>query len=89
MATKETAKTEVIAELKTHKNDTGSSEVQIGIFTKRIQSLTEHLKLHKKDNHSRRGLLQLVGKRRRLLDYLRRQDLSRYQNVVKKLGIRK
>lgn len=89
MATKETAKTEVIAELKTHKNDTGSSEVQIGIFTKRIQSLTEHLKLHKKDNHSRRGLLQLVGKRRRLLDYLRKQDLSRYQNVVKKLGLRK
>lgn len=89
MATKETAKTEVIAKLKTHKNDTGSSEVQIGIFTKRIQSLTEHLKLHKKDNHSRRGLLQLVGKRRRLLDYLRSKDLTRYQNVVKKLGIRK
>jgi small subunit ribosomal protein S15 len=89
MAGKETAKSATITDLQTHKNDTGSPEVQVGIFTSRIQSLTGHLKTHKKDNHSRRGLLQLVGKRRRLLDYLRKQDLTRYQNLVKKLGIRK
>ena len=83
------ASKDVVAELKVHKNDTGSSEVQIGIFTKRIQSLTDHLKRHDKDHHSRRGLLQMVGKRRRLLDYLRKKDFTKYQNIVKKLGLRK
>lgn len=85
----ETAKkTEIIKDLATSKNDTGSTEVQVGILTARIAELTEHLKVHKKDNHSRRGLLQMVGKRKRLLKYLHSTDLTSYQSVVKKLGIR-
>ncbi|MBI3984024.1 30S ribosomal protein S15 [Candidatus Microgenomates bacterium] len=79
----------VVPELATHQSDTGSPEVQVGIFTRRINALTSHLQLHKKDHSSRRGLLLLVGKRRRLLDYLRAKDFTRYQNVVKKLGLRK
>jgi small subunit ribosomal protein S15 len=82
-------KTEVITDLQTHKKDTGSPLVQIGIFTKRITDLTDHLKRHKKDDHSRRGLLQLVGKRRRLLDYLKKKDYNSYLKVIKKLGIRR
>lgn len=75
--------------LKNHKKDTGSAAVQIGIFTRRIQSLTQHLSMHKKDKHSRTGLLKLVGKRRRLLDYLKKKDFTTYQTVLKKLGLRK
>lgn len=82
-------KTAVIEANRTHENDTGSPEVQIAILTARIRELTEHLKVHKKDNHSRRGLLKMVGKRRRLLDYLAKKDIERYRAVIAKLGIRK
>jgi small subunit ribosomal protein S15 len=78
--------------LKTHArtaNDSGSSEVQVAIFTARIEQLTEHLKTHAKDHHSRRGLLRLVGKRRRLLDYLHTTDFGRYKGLIEKLGIRR
>jgi small subunit ribosomal protein S15 len=82
-------KTKVITGLQTHKTDTGSPEVQIGIFTEQIKSLTKHLQEHKKDNHSRRGLLKMVSKRRSLLDYLNKRDPSRYQDVLKKLDLRR
>lgn len=83
------AKEKVVKKLKTHKNDTGSPEVQVGIFTEQINQLTDHLKTHKKDEHSRRGLLKMVGKRRRLLDYLKHKDEKRYEMLVKELGLRK
>jgi small subunit ribosomal protein S15 len=86
--TKET-KNKTIKKHQTHKSDTGSPEVQIAIITERINYLTEHLKQHKKDNHSRLGLLKLVGKRRKLLDYLKKNDESRYNKIIKKLKIRK
>lgn len=89
MALVKEAKTELIQQYRTHVKDTGSPEVQIAILTNRITYLTEHFKLHKKDHHSRRGLLQLVGRRRRLLDYLRREDDERYRAVLERLGIRK
>ena len=79
----------VIQEHRRHDMDTGSAEVQIALLTNRISHLTEHFKLHKKDHHSRRGLLQMVSRRRRLLGYLRRIDLERYQNVIAALGLRK
>lgn len=82
-------KTKVIKEMQTGKTDTGSPEVQVGIFTEQIKKLTDHLKTHKKDDHSRRGLLKMVGKRRRLLDYLKHKDEKRYDSTVKKLGLRK
>lgn len=82
-------KTQVIAGVKTHASDTGSPEVQVAILSERINYLTEHFKLHAKDHHSRRGLLMLVGKRRRLLDYLKGKDLKRYRGLIEKLGIRK
>jgi small subunit ribosomal protein S15 len=82
-------KAAVIAANATHEGDTGSPEVQIAILTARIQELTEHLKIHKKDNHSRRGLMKMVGKRRRLLDYLAKKDIERYRAIVAKLGLRK
>ena len=82
-------KTAVIEANKTHENDTGSPEVQVAILTARIQQLTEHLKIHKKDHHSRRGLLKMVGKRRKLLDYLAKKDIERYRALIAKLGIRK
>lgn len=82
-------KTAVIEANRTHPTDTGSPEVQIAILTARIQELTEHLKIHKHDNHSRRGLLMMVGKRRNLLDYLAKKDINRYRAVIAKLGIRK
>ena len=82
-------KTAVIEANKTHENDTGSPEVQVAILTARIQQLTEHLKIHKHDNHSRRGLLTMVGKRRKLLDYLAKKDIERYRALIAKLGIRK
>jgi small subunit ribosomal protein S15 len=69
--------------------DTGSPEVQIALLSARIEYLTEHFKMHKKDHHSRRGLLKLVGKRRRLLDYLKKKDVERYRNVIQRLGLRK
>lgn len=82
-------KTKVITTLATHKGDTGSPEVQIGIFTEQIKELTKHLQTHKKDEHSRRGLLKMVGKRRSLLDYLNKRDPTRYQDVLKKLDLRR
>lgn len=88
MITKE-QKTSVIKDNRTHETDTGSPEVQIAILTERIQQLTEHLKVHKKDNHSRLGLLKMVGRRRRLLDYLIKKDIERYRACIAKLGIRK
>ena len=82
-------KTQVILDNATHEGDTGSPEVQIAILTARIQELTEHLRTHTQDNHSRRGLLKMVGKRRSLLDYLAKKDINRYRAIIKKLGIRK
>ncbi len=82
-------KTAVIEANRTHVTDTGSPEVQIAILTKRINDLTEHLKVHKKDHHSRRGLLKMVGKRRNLLAYLKSKDIERYRATIEKLGIRK
>ena len=79
----------VIKEYATHEGDTGSPEVQVAILTSRIQYLTEHLKEHKKDHHSRRGLLKLVGQRRNMLDYLRRKDIERYRSLIERLGLRK
>ena len=83
------AKLAVIKEYATHEGDTGSPEVQVAILTSRIQYLTEHLKEHKKDHHSRRGLLKLVGQRRNMLDYLRRIDIERYRSLIERLGLRK
>ena len=82
-------KTAVIANNRLHETDTGSPEVQIAILTERIAQLTEHLKVHKKDNHSRRGLLKMVGNRRSLLNYLQKKDIERYRANVAKLGLRK
>jgi len=82
-------KQELINSFKKHETDTGSPEVQIAILTARITYLTEHFKTHKKDHHSRRGLLKLVGQRRRLLDYLKKIELSRYKTVIERLGIRR
>ncbi|MBQ9376136.1 MAG: 30S ribosomal protein S15 [Ruminococcus sp.] len=82
-------KAAVIEANKTHDTDTGSPEVQVAILTKRINDLTEHLKVHKKDHHSRRGLLKMVGKRRNLLNYLKSKDIERYRTLIEKLGIRK
>ena len=79
----------IMAEFATHEGDTGSPEVQIAILTERISQLTEHLKVHKKDNHSRLGMYKMVGKRRRLLDYLMEKDIERYRACIQKLGIRK
>ena len=88
MITKE-QKTTVILDNATHEGDTGSPEVQIALLTQRINHLTEHLKTHQKDNHSRRGLLKMVGKRRKMLDYLMAKDIERYRAIIAKLGIRK
>jgi small subunit ribosomal protein S15 len=82
-------KQEIINTYKLHDSDTGSPEVQIAILTERITYLTEHFKIHKKDHHSRRGLLKIVGQRRRLLDYLKSKDVERYKVVIEKLGIRR
>ncbi len=81
-------KREIIKKFARHEKDTGSPEVQIALLTARIKSLEEHFKVHKKDHHSRRGLLKLVGQRRRLLNYLRRTDFDRYRNLIKALGLR-
>ena len=82
-------KASVISTFKLHDTDTGSPEVQVALLSQRIEHLTEHFKVHKKDFHSRRGLLKLVGKRRRLLDYLKNADMGRYRKVVSSLGLRK
>jgi len=82
-------KTEIVNTYRTHSTDTGSPEVQIAILSEKITYLTEHFKTHAKDHHSRRGLLRMVGKRRRLLDYLKDKDVSRYRTVIERLGIRK
>ena len=79
----------IIMEYAIHEGDTGSPEVQIALLTERINELTEHLKVHKKDNHSRRGLLKMVGSRRNLLNYLGKKDVQRYRDIVEKLGLRK
>jgi small subunit ribosomal protein S15 len=83
------AKTEVMSRFAKHEGDTGSPEVQVALLTARINELTEHLRGHKKDHHSRRGLLMMVGQRRRLLNYLRRQNIDRYRELVQELGLRK
>ncbi|MGZ5476827.1 MAG: 30S ribosomal protein S15 [Thermoanaerobaculia bacterium] len=89
MPTTKQQKTDLISQYRTHDGDTGSPEVQIALLSNRITYLTEHFKSHAKDHHSRRGLLKLVGRRRRLLDYLKKIDLDRYRLVIDKLGIRK
>ena len=83
------AKQEIIKKYAVHEGDTGSAEVQIAVLTARIQSLTDHLKEHKKDHHSRRGLLKMVGHRRRLLSYLYKTDIERYRSIISKLNLRK
>jgi len=82
-------KKDIIQSYKTNEKDTGSPEVQIALLSARIQYLTEHFKSHKKDHHSRRGLLKMVGQRRRLLDYLKKKDVERYRSVIQRLGIRR
>ncbi len=82
-------KDKLISEFKLHERDTGSPEVQIALMSEKISYLTEHFKTHKKDHHSRRGLLKIVGQRRRLLDYLRRKDIDRYRTIINRLGIRR
>lgn len=86
--TKET-KEEILSKYKMHDGDTGSPEVQVALLTQRINELTEHFKTHKKDNHSRRGLLKMVSQRRSLLDYLKRKDIERYHSIVSRLGLRR
>ncbi len=82
-------KAAIKSEFQRHDRDTGSSEVQIAILTRRINDLTEHLKVHKKDHHSRRGMLKMIGRRRNLLAYLKKKDIERYRAIIAKLGIRK
>jgi small subunit ribosomal protein S15 len=89
MALTQERKNELIAEFKTHDTDTGSPEVQVAILTEQINTLNEHLRTHKKDHHSRRGLLKMVGQRRNLLTYLRNKDVTRYRSLVDKLGLRR
>lgn len=83
------SKDNIIEEYRLHDHDTGSPEVQVALLTKRIEYLTEHFKVHTKDHHSRRGLLMLVGQRRRLLEYLRRKDVKRYRTLIERLGLRR
>lgn len=89
MALEHDRKQDIISDYRLHGTDTGSPEVQVAILSERIGYLTEHFKLHAKDHHSRRGLLKLVGRRRRLLDYLKRKDFDRYKGLIERLGIRK
>ncbi|KMJ58680.1 30S ribosomal protein S15 [Sutcliffiella horikoshii] len=89
MAITQERKQELINEFKTHESDTGSPEVQIAVLTEQINNLNEHLRTHKKDHHSRRGLLKMVGKRRNLLTYLRNKDVTRYRELINKLGLRR
>ncbi|WP_110112788.1 30S ribosomal protein S15 [Bacillus sp. CGMCC 1.16541] len=89
MAITQERKNELINEYKTHANDTGSPEVQIAVLTEQINNLNGHLRTHKKDHHSRRGLLKMVGRRRNLLNYLRNKDVTRYRELINKLGLRR
>ncbi len=89
MATLKETKETIVNDYQTHAGDTGSSQVQIALLTQRINELTEHFKVHKKDNHSRRGLLKMVSRRRKLLDYLKRQDIGEYHTIIQKLGLRR
>ena len=89
MTLKKEITSQLVLEYQKHPTDTGSPEVQIALLTARITELTEHFKIHKKDHHSRRGLLKLVGQRRRLLDYLKKKDFNRYKETIERLGIRK
>jgi len=89
MSTVKELKEKILTDYKTHGSDTGSSQVQIALLTQRITELTEHFKLHKKDNNSRRGLLVMVSRRRKLLDYLKRRDINEYHEIIKKLGLRR
>lgn len=89
MALAKEVKSDLVSTYRVHETDTGSPEVQVALLTRRITDLTEHFKTHKKDNHSRRGLLKLVSQRRRLLDYLKRNDVERYHEIINKLGLRK
>jgi small subunit ribosomal protein S15 len=89
LAQTQAKKAEIIEQYKLHEFDTGSPEVQVALLTGRIVELTEHFKIHKQDHHGRRGLLKLVGRRRRLLDYLKGQDVERYRSMVERLGLRK
>jgi small subunit ribosomal protein S15 len=82
-------KEDIVVNYKTHDNDTGSSQVQIALLTQRINELTDHFKIHKKDNHSRRGLLKMVSRRRKLLDYLKRRNINEYHEIIEKLGLRR
>jgi small subunit ribosomal protein S15 len=89
MALTKDTRSRLIEDFRRSENDTGSTEVQVAILTHRIQELTEHLKAHRKDHHSRRGLLQMVGRRRRLLEYLKREDIERYRALISRLGLRR
>ena len=89
MALTKEEKTQIITDYRRAENDTGSAEVQIAVLSKRIAGLTEHLKAHKTDHHSRRGLLKLVGQRRRLLEYLKGEDVERYRELIQRLGLRR
>ncbi|KMY53657.1 MULTISPECIES: 30S ribosomal protein S15 [Bacillaceae] len=89
MALTQERKNEIINQYKTHESDTGSPEVQIAVLTEQINTLNEHLRTHKKDHHSRRGLLKMVGRRRNLLTYLRNKDVQRYRELIQKLGLRR
>lgn len=89
MALAKQAKEQIVTDFRTHESDTGSPQVQVALLSKRINDLTDHFKTHKKDNHSRRGLLKMVSQRRSLLDYLKRTDIERYHEVVSRLGLRR
>jgi small subunit ribosomal protein S15 len=89
MATVKELKEKIVGDYKTHNTDTGSSQVQVALLTQRINELTEHFKVHKKDNNSRRGLLKMVSRRRKLLDYLRHTNINEYHEIIKKLGLRR
>ncbi|HCX72153.1 MAG TPA: 30S ribosomal protein S15 [Candidatus Cloacimonas sp.] len=89
MAMSKEAKQAIMAEFRLHDSDTGSPEVQVALLSERIKEITAHLKIHKKDFHSRRGLLKLIGQRRRLLDYLQKKDIARYRKLIKALGLRR
>jgi small subunit ribosomal protein S15 len=89
MATAKELKEQIVGDYKTHDSDSGSSQVQIALLTQRINELTEHFKKHKKDNHSRRGLLKMVSRRRKLLDYLKRRNINEYHTIIERLGLRR
>ena len=89
MATAKDTKEQIVTNYKTHNDDTGSSQVQIALLTQRINELMEHFKVHKKDHHSRRGLLKMVARRRKLLDYLKRENIGEYHTMIERLGLRR